>query len=136
MPRDIRISGLCQFDSAWKKCTYYPPRPPRIHGGHTARFERHETPRRSGLRLRDSREYDKAIIDSSEAGTGLDPNCTLALAIRAALWCEKRAYDKAIADCSEAIRLDPKEEQPSPAAAMRGVSSGSTTRQSPTLARP
>ena len=80
------------------------------------------------------KHFDKAIADYDEALKHIDPNKTvlvvhhsqltggdsipmvnlraLTLNNRGDIWCHKGDYDKAIADCEEAIRLDPKYEDP------------------------
>jgi tetratricopeptide (TPR) repeat protein len=60
---------------------------------------------RGGDRL-DSREYDEAISDFTEA-IKLDPTCAPAFIGRGRAWARKHYRDRELADYSEAIRIDP-----------------------------
>ncbi len=59
-----------------------------------------------GNDLLESREYDDAIADFTEA-IKLDPNCAPAFIGRGRVWARKHYRDRELADYSEAIRIEP-----------------------------
>jgi len=60
-----------------------------------------------GLVWSDKGDYDKAIVDYTEA-IEIDPKNAIAYYSRGNAWAAKGDYDKAIADFTEAIDLEPK----------------------------
>ena len=108
----------------------------RLRRGNPARPERHglqqprqrvETTRRSTTRPSPTTTRPSGSIRTTRPLT-----TTAAIA-----WHNKKDYDKAIADYNEAIRLDPKtRDRLSTTAATRGTTRRTTTRPSPTTARP
>ena len=89
-----------------------------------------------GLAHNSRGELDKAIADYTEA-MRIDPRHVEAYNNRSVAYMGKGQYDKAIADCNVAIRLEPTLASAVTASAALPICSGaSTTKPSPTIAKP